>query len=486
MNTERAMTLRGYNEMRRERLVPFDFKPKKKVVEQKKDFSELVREANKLWEDPCTGNLEVSLFWEEKFLALFRVLQLYSFYFLVFFEYWPSATREWGTGFFAGAIGAFHIWDQPQYIHLIQEEEYVKLCCWAFLGVSILVAFFWLVVLKSTWIRFRLDTVHTRVNWRRWWYLATELLYFPLIFNMAWLGNCHFMSKRDAISLATCANTDEAMYWILKAVVAWALAWGLFYNGTLLQIIEYSKISSTFHEQSVQKKEAEYVLGINRIWKAQKYYTFSSFRSGIQCMYHRVVLNMFCWLLVLTEVLMSEYSDQQNKVVLMSVLSVVFSIHCYVARPYRSVWTNAVYLTAVAGSAMQAVFINAVVSEYEQPIFVDRYFFILTLVLNGMIWFLIALVTVVMLVGKVKWVVVRRSVENMTSGQDLAIYYIKQARGFQAAIQQKKKLTTKDALKLQAYIEDLTTQFNNFRGSQPLVMDSLLETIDSLRLMQKK
>jgi len=31
----------------------------------------------------------------------------------------------------------------------------------------------------------------------------------------------------------------------------------------------------------------------------------------------------------------------------------------------------------------------------------------------------------------------------------------------------------------------LKIQFDKFRGSQPLIMDTLLETIDSLRLMQK-
>merc|ERR1712195_462850 len=34
-------------------------------------------------------------------------------------------------------------------------------------------------------------------------------------------------------------------------------------------------------------------------------------------------------------------------------------------------------------------------------------------------------------------------------------------------------------------VEDLTMQFNTLRGRQPMIMDSLLETIDSMRLMQK-
>jgi len=41
-------------------------------------------------------------------------------------------------------------------------------------------------------------------------------------------------------------------------------------------------------------------------------------------------------------------------------------------------------------------------------------------------------------------------------------------------------------MRLTALIQDLSIQFNNFRGKQPFIMDSILETIDNLRLMQKK
>ena len=49
--------------------------------------------ANAMKEDKCTGNLEISLFWEEKIIILIRVLQLYSVFFLYYYEYWPSKTR---------------------------------------------------------------------------------------------------------------------------------------------------------------------------------------------------------------------------------------------------------------------------------------------------------------------------------------------------------------------------------------------------------
>ena len=51
---------------------------------------------------------------------------------------------------------------------------------------------------------------------------------------------------------------------------------------------------------------------------------------------------------------------------------------------------------------------------------------------------------------------------------------------------QRKKYQEPEAIRMEQLIENLTMQFNNFRGTQPLIMDSLLETIDSLRLLQRK
>lgn len=75
---------------------------------------------------------------------------------------------------------------------------------------------------------------------------------------------------------------------------------------------------------------------------------------------------------------------------------------------------------------------------------------------------------------------------QMTQSQDLAIYLIKKARAFQLEIDEKKALNNRDRIVLSSIIDDLTLQFNTLRGREPMIMDALLETIDSMRLMQKK
>lgn len=56
-----------------------------------------------------TGNTSVSLFWEEKFQILIRVVQLYSFFFLTYYEFWPQQTRDEFTGVFSVLILSFKI-----------------------------------------------------------------------------------------------------------------------------------------------------------------------------------------------------------------------------------------------------------------------------------------------------------------------------------------------------------------------------------------
>ena len=156
------------------------------------------------------------------------------------------------------------------------------------------------------------------------------------------------------------------------------------------------------------------------------------------------------------------------------------------SRPYRSFSTNILYTIAMTGLTQQLIFVAMKVSDYQQPIFIDKYFFFLTAVLNGLFLFIIALFVMFLLIVQTKWPVDKKVVEDLVEGQDLAIYYIKDARNFMEDVIERKHYRTEDKEKLDKILEDLGMQFNNFRGKQPLIMDSLLEAIDSLRLLQKK
>lgn len=71
------------------------------------DFDTEVEEAMKLKESCWTGNLQISLYWEEKIVLILRSLQLYAFFFIVFYEHWPSVTRDYFTPVFTALVGQF-------------------------------------------------------------------------------------------------------------------------------------------------------------------------------------------------------------------------------------------------------------------------------------------------------------------------------------------------------------------------------------------
>ena len=59
----------------------------------------------------CFGNLEISLFWEEKIIILIRIAQLYTALLFFYYEEWPSNTRKFLTIMFTSFTGSLYIQD---------------------------------------------------------------------------------------------------------------------------------------------------------------------------------------------------------------------------------------------------------------------------------------------------------------------------------------------------------------------------------------
>ena len=64
--------LQAYNRDRKRRLNEFDFRTVPVEEEEESDFDKQVMQANKLKVN-CLGNLEISLFWEEKIVMLIKI-----------------------------------------------------------------------------------------------------------------------------------------------------------------------------------------------------------------------------------------------------------------------------------------------------------------------------------------------------------------------------------------------------------------------------
>ena len=308
MNGFQINNLAEYNYRRRQMLPHWEIPIPPEGEELNEE--EAVEQANTLVENRCTGNLEISLFWEEKIIILVRVLQLYSVFYLYYYEYWPSKTRDQLTPYFSLLLVAWYVPTQNHFYAFITDFDKVWLTTCIYVGALVLC----LILLSSfrcqKKLKYRMEFVYVdSCNWMRWIFLALEILYVPLLVNATWAGNCQFMTKRAAVIVTECGKNSEIQnevwyYWGLKGGAIFALLTAVGYNMTLYYIIQSEKISVKFHELAVQKKEVEYAIGINKVWNNSKFYTFSSFNSGVTHMYHRIVFNMVPVLLALGNMLL--------------------------------------------------------------------------------------------------------------------------------------------------------------------------------------
>lgn len=209
-------------------------------------------------EENCCKNLRISLFWEEKIILLIKVLQLYSFLFLIAFEYWPSTTRKYFTPFFTTLLGTFHIWDDDRYFLMIQDAKYLARYTFYYTAAFFLFVIMVVVLANMPRFRFRVERIWAKkFNVYRMLFWICELLYMPFLANISITGNCKFISERDAIFVTTCRDNvvvtgpegteyqwDYYMPQLMKVLVglAWALA--IIYNAILLNIILEEEIST--------------------------------------------------------------------------------------------------------------------------------------------------------------------------------------------------------------------------------------------------
>ena len=233
------------------------------------DLAEEVALATTIKANRCNGDLEISLFWEEKLAIMLRYIELYGVIFVFYYEMWPSQLRHQATGMFTGFVLNFWIYSQDKFYGFMRDFDqvwYFLLCATGanllFYGVSV-------GFLNARTIRFRIEKNATRssgCNFYRFWFWVMEIMMLPLLINVSWPATCNFWTARDAIELTDCKEKGELIYWLMKCMKIFAFFCALGYNGWLLSVLRRNKISAAHHEVAIQKKEVEYVYKINTIW----------------------------------------------------------------------------------------------------------------------------------------------------------------------------------------------------------------------------
>jgi len=231
---------------------------------------------------------------------LIRVAQLYTVLFFLYYEQWPSNTRKYLTVVFSSFNLSLYIRDQPDFYIFMQDIKELEYVVAGTLLLNILLFLFGLILTCKKTLRYRLEFMSkgSCCNLYRVYFWVMEILFVPLLFNVSWPATCKFWSERDAIVFIDCTEDGALYYWSLKGLMIGSYIMAMLYCVQLWYYIHNNKISTSFHEQAVQKKEVEYCYGINKIWSTEKYYTFSSFKSGWGSIYHRIIANSFAILFI--------------------------------------------------------------------------------------------------------------------------------------------------------------------------------------------
>ena len=143
-----------------------------------------------------TGNVNISLFWEEKWYIVMRVLQLYGFLFFTYYEYWPTLSRTQMHWFFMAQTLSFNMLNQEQYYDQVQNPTAIRNNQFYFMIALVALLAVCLFFTYAFKLRFRLENVYMSICWYKWLFWLCEWAMLPLLFNICWLGNCKFYTLR--------------------------------------------------------------------------------------------------------------------------------------------------------------------------------------------------------------------------------------------------------------------------------------------------
>lgn len=197
----------------------------------------------------CFGNLEISLFWEEKLAIMIRVAQLYTVLFLFYYEQWPSNTRTDFTIMFTSFTASLYILDQDQYYAFMMDLKLIEYVIAGTFLLNLLLAVIGLILTCKKSLRYRLEFMYSNsCNVYRLYFWVMEIMFVPLLINVSWPASCKFWSERDAVEFVNCEEDGTIYYWSIKGIMCGSYLMAILYNFQLFGYIYRNKISTQFHE----------------------------------------------------------------------------------------------------------------------------------------------------------------------------------------------------------------------------------------------
>jgi len=177
--------------------------------------------------------------------------------------------------------------------------------------------------------------------------------------------------------------------------------------------------------------------------------------------------------------------DQQSKMGLVQALFLLLLLLSLVARPYRNAHTNLINVCLNLLFSLVAFELNLKITGFKSTLFVDKYFFGMQVLESVFVWFTVFVYIILIYRIKATWNVNKAYISEVTAGQELAIAYILKAKAFKARVLRRREYTEEDAHEMQSNMEVLEKEFNRLATKQPIILDSMLETMEGLKQMRK-
>lgn len=277
----------------------------------------------------------------------------------------------------------------------------------------LLIGIYFVIVLNRT-IHYRLTKLRKEgLFFYKWAFWFAEIVYFPIMLNVITFSTCQFHSDKLAVVVVNCTKDIPNGYTIMMVLALFVLVAGLLYIVGMGIHLYNEKISNRLNEDHVRKKEIEFTVGISEMWLSKHFYLFSSFRSEIFKMYHRVIFNSMAYLFILMH---AGLPQGTAKIGLVLGIFTIFMFYVLGTRPYRSGFSN-ILLALLTGMFMIFTFVLLLKETgMKSALFVDNYFYGLLILINGFGWFLVFALLIFMIVISAKWPLDKQQVEKAIQG----------------------------------------------------------------------
>ena len=259
-----------------------------KMLEEKAVEEKQMRETEADYPMSCTGNVSVSLFWEEKIYVLLQALQLFGFVMVAGYQEFPQTVRDDAYILF-GLVGNYGYINDFEKMWTDHDYAFVyTVGCTLVLLLGILI-----VYLLYRWTILHKLKISGNFKITKYSFYIMFFLVFPFLVNTLPYGICTYTSSTETLTVYKCWDKSMQLPMLICAGFV-GIFWLALALGFALHAADNSVHNNDIdHEEYIKKRELEYVFSLTLVWRTSMYFLFSGFRRSSGKYYHRYIYILY-------------------------------------------------------------------------------------------------------------------------------------------------------------------------------------------------